>query len=279
MRRLKIASKTFIFGEYLALIGGPSLVLAHDPSFEVEAETNSSLSFHPESAIARWCSRQSAIMFLPKPFQHPLKLGGLGLSSAEFLAAYFLNRKTVDPWLLLEEYRALFKIPPSGYDILAQLTGGLAYIHGESKILHHQMTWPFRETGFVVIATHKKLATHQHVHQISLKQKALALAALGQELSLHWQQNKEAPFYQALNNWRFQLMSLGLEDASTTQIIERLMKIDGVLCAKGCGAMGTDMIFAIYNKQSTFLTQLQELAYDVVTDESGIAQGLKELTC
>lgn len=279
MRHLKIASKTFIFGEYLALIGGPALVLAHEPSFNVTAQKAQGCNFHLESAIARWCSKQADLQYMPQSFTHPLKLGGLGLSSAEFLAAYYLNKKAIDPWIMLEDYQNVYSLPPSGYDVLAQWVGGLATIEAQQKIINSQLAWPFADTGFVVIATDKKLATHHHVHQLSLRSKASALISLGHQLIESWSNADAIKFYQLLKKWRLHLLSLGLEDIGTTQIIEKLMRIDGVICAKGCGAMGADMIFAIYKKQSTFLTQLHELPYSVVTHEGGIAHGIKEILC
>lgn len=279
MRILKIPSKTFIFGEYLALIGGPALLLAHTPYFEVKADINWLPTYHPESAIAKWSDQQTkSLEYMPIPFAHPLKLGGLGLSSAEFLAAYYLNRNSIDPWVMVDEYQSLFLIPPSGYDVLAQLIGGLTLIHRKAKLMTSQMRWPFDQTGYVIIATHKKLPTHKHVHQALLRQKAHVLLPLGQRLSQFWEQNDEMLFYQAMLDWRNQLLTLGLEDHATTQIIEQIMKIEGVLCAKGCGAMGADMIFASYDLQSPFLTKLNELSYDVIADHTGIANGIKELS-
>ncbi len=105
--QILIPGKTFLVGEYLALDGGPSIVLNTGPCFEFTWERENSGSpskdssyihhpFHEASPAGRWLNSIEtpfAGSDYSIQFKDPYKgKGGLGSSTAEFAGAWFFKR-------------------------------------------------------------------------------------------------------------------------------------------------------------------------------------------
>src|SRR3990167_4806167 len=86
----QIPAKTFLLGEYVALQGGPAMILTTTPCFEVGVGDLEIQAIHPDSP-AGLCWRDSGIpgeLFWYDPYEG---IGGLGASSAAFLGAYLCS--------------------------------------------------------------------------------------------------------------------------------------------------------------------------------------------
>ena len=97
---LEIPSKTFVIGEYLALEGTASMLLATKPCFKIKIRESSSLEvqtdkfektddpfaeFHPDSPAGKLCQKlkQKKTYFIEDPHEGN---GGFGRSTAEYLS-------------------------------------------------------------------------------------------------------------------------------------------------------------------------------------------------
>jgi len=146
---LSVPGKTFLVGEYLALSGGPSLLVATEPRFvlRVKAVAPRGRAAHPFAAASpagRYLSRviRDSEMF---EFQDPHQgAGGLGASSAQFALLYaWQNNIDVPPtsdtlWSeLLRDYRLsawclLFRWPEiTGPGLRLAFSG--AFVHTSSN--------------------------------------------------------------------------------------------------------------------------------------------------
>ena len=148
---LIIPSKTYILGEYVALHGGPAILLSATPAFRVTLmQTMSSYPFkippfHPNSTAYRWLAQhQQLLQGWSMEFYDPHQgQGGFGASGAQFIAAYYLSYvaqlsqteyldSTHQPnnraflTALMTAYFDTLSTPrglaPSGYDIVVQNT-------------------------------------------------------------------------------------------------------------------------------------------------------------
>jgi mevalonate kinase len=258
--------KTFLVGEYLALDGGPSLIICTAPRFtlktfkSVAGKRNS--PFAPQSPAGRFMARHKVeFENLRFEFHDPHRgKGGLGASSAQFALAYtwFLNQRSVEPadfdWqALLEEYRACAwsgeGLPPSGADVVAQLTGQISWFDGREHIVR-KLQWPFKSLGFTLIRTGTKLATHEHL-VISKTAKAAphdALRELVREATLAFEGADEKRLLDSVNESARVLLDSELTARGTLGLLTA-MKADGdwALAAKGCGAMGADVILVLHD--------------------------------
>lgn len=146
-RVLSVPGKTFFLGEYLALDGGPSIVVSTRPRFVLRAEPRfnpsdkQTLPFNEMSPAGRYFERhRDDLSKWRLKFEDPhAGRGGLGASSAQWALLCALHRdwKWMDgknfPWnALLAEYRACAwsgqGTPPSGADVISQLSGGLTFV-------------------------------------------------------------------------------------------------------------------------------------------------------
>src|SRR4051812_39210067 len=105
----QIPAKTFLIGEYAALVGHSAILLTTTPCFELSLEPSEKNFIHPESPAGLWLKKQEANIKLTwkDPYQGQ---GGLGASSAQFLSCYlatcYLQNKTVELEQLLQAYEA-----------------------------------------------------------------------------------------------------------------------------------------------------------------------------
>lgn len=287
---IQIPGKTFLFGEYVAQIGGPAIVFCHEPyftlSFKKKEHQNShpEALFHPESPAGKWTLQNyDQFKVLPQQFSNPYNLGGLGQSSAEFVGVWLAGRQPQDHLRteqgleLWKGFRNLFReqeLAPSGYDVLAQYLGGVCQLDMNAGILESSAKWPFADLGMFILATGTKLQTHQHIHQKTLVAKAQGLEALSKLCLEAWQQQEASLFCQALLRFRHGLASLGLEAPATQRLIESWGPIPGMMAAKGCGAMGADMVAIFFDMrfESSLQKQLLNLGAKIVASHHNLAK-------
>ncbi|MDR3187017.1 MAG: hypothetical protein LBT63_01120 [Holosporaceae bacterium] len=255
-------SKTFLVGEYAVLFGGSAVLLATDPEFKLLAArttTGESLAGIGDGSAAHkfYLAHKNVFKNLSIRFTDPFNgAGGLGASSAQFVLLYKLYLRlsggNFDAKSFLEEYRTLAtcgtaSLKPSGADCLTQ-----CYNHSICFSPHDgsvgKIEWDFPHLDFAIFRTGFKVVTHEHLRELrpmdvsELKEfssGALQSFVDGDEDSLV---ENVQNFFNALKEMR-----LVLEQISN--LVEKILKLDGVLAAKGCGAMGADTIITIFFRE------------------------------
>lgn len=266
-----IPSKTFLFGEYVAMYGGPALIALTKPLFSKDEQKR----LHPECLASQFWKKQtgqSCPWGLDDPYQ---KKGGLGASSAEFLLAYrhFFNEQQMGLEHLHQSYISCVNSghPPSGYDLLAQTGFGCSLI--ESKPFKvSSFDWHFNELGFMLIHTNKKLATHEHLKNVgvSIDWKRLMISTeMGCEAYLEADSEKwikaTTIFYQAL-------LKQNLVSPYTQFLIDGCMQHLPVVAAKGCGALGADVLvlYVLKEKMPFVCEQLVQKDIEILATHSDL---------
>ncbi|AHE68165.1 mevalonate kinase family protein [Legionella oakridgensis] len=266
-------AKTFLLGEYVAVTGGPALVLTTAPCFEVTLSQETGLNgIHPASPAGRWWTQATMEQGLSwfDPYQNR---GGMGASSAQFLGAYYascyLHNKMPT---LMEMHNAYAEVSwngqglrPSGYDVLAQSLYGCVYIHHQQH-QYQIYNWPFDDLAFILLHTGKKLATHHHLQHASLPEKIIELAGIVESGKRAFESSNGFRLIEAVNAYHEQLMIFNLVAEGSQQYLEWLRQQPGVLAAKGCGAMGADVLLLLVSRTqlSSVLGQLSLQDCDVL---------------
>lgn len=276
---LSVGSKVFLMGEYLALDGGPALLASLEPRFQMKVTKQNTLPAAAVSELANVSPLSPAGIFYQNnykalsqyqfEFQDPYAgKGGWGASSAQYamLAAFYYGQSTIQTeaqWNLDlhqvdQEYLKITRentagLPPSGMDVLAQLRGGLVFIDRNKGRLDN-LIWPFNDISFLMFATGVKIATHTHLQNLynsdfgELPFEALRDSA--EKFMMAFQKVQSKPLLTAFSEFREVLKRNHLEAESTTQWIEKLKPIHGVLSVKGCGALGADVILLLIDKNA-----------------------------
>jgi mevalonate kinase len=292
MAELSVAGKTFVAGEYLALLGGPALVLSTEPRFRLQVSggaVNSENPFHPESPAGKlWAMDASFFSQYLIRFQDPYQIGGFGASSAQFalLHAFWQLKEDIfaeaerffDWHEMLHDYRAIAKTEgyaPSGADVVGVCAGGLTWFdRNNGKV--QTFAWPFQDMDFFVSHTGRKLATHEHLKSLtafSVEGFEMAMNQIHQGL-IHIQFED---FLAGMKQYRQLLSEKNWVTEFTSQMVEKLEKNSKILFAKGCGAMGSDVILVFCEKchSKDVQSSLSDAGLTVVADSSQVAQGLQ----
>ncbi|MBL7689681.1 MAG: hypothetical protein JNJ49_16715 [Bdellovibrionaceae bacterium] len=288
-RSISIPAKTFLVGEYLALSGGPSIVVTTAPAFKFSWLYEDSRSpelnhpFHPESPAGRFLAEMDLKSGrISIEFNDPYRgSGGFGGSTAEFLGAWMLSRWLGDDavassaaeWCVeVRDYRdqvcpvwtserlgggrfmdvldayAVFEPRASGADLVAQVTGGVAIWDRNKQVMRKQV-WPFDGLELSLLRTGRKMKTHEH-----LKTVRPLTVETQQELEL-WVQDAVQAFafadadrlIAAVRGVGKTLEAQGLVAEHTLQALRDLADVTGVRAAKGCGAMGADVVAVLHD--------------------------------
>lgn len=261
---LSVPGKTFLCGEYLALVGGPSLVLATGPRFVADFEvlprpSSGAAPFASQSPAGRWIdSHASSFANVEIRFLDPHRgLGGLGASSAQFALVYARSKSwdSLDPALvdwaaLLSDYRACafdgVGTPPSGADVVAQLVGGVTWFDGVRNVAR-RLQWNFGGLGFTLLRTGVKLATHEHLKKPQAAPHEALRRAVAKATTA-FEESDGALLVDAVGETREALSSAGLTAEGTRSLLAEIEAAElGVEASKGCGAMGADVILLLHD--------------------------------
>jgi mevalonate kinase len=273
-----IPGKTFLLGEYVALFGGPSLVAATAPSFVVTFISGSGQHpFHAESPAGRYIARHKD--FFAKfdiTFVDPYQTGGFGASTAQFIAVCGFQKKHDDivlerpfnfknPVLAMDiwnSYRELFvgeATPPSGADLIAQIVGGVTSFRADKREWE-KIEWPWTTIGPLLCKTPYKVNTHEHLSVVDKSR--IPVAELQNCVELAVAALKKEDF----NAFKEQSLKFlvcqeqaGLLAPDAHEAIAKASKTPGVLLARGCGALGADVL-AVYGKPQEELKNLKMVA-------------------
>jgi mevalonate kinase len=259
---LSAPSKTFLLGEYVALFGGPAIILTTEPRFKliVSQKSPSSRSktvITAQSTVDKLL-KQEAELFAKYHIQfvdpHHAK-GGFGASSAEFLLIAALKKYLLKEPLndvdLLQQFRRLAYegrgLPPSGADLMAQLHGQICYFGAKQQQIV-TLAWPFANLCYCLIHTGNKLATHIHLQTLH----SVDVSKLEHITWQGWaslQASDSTGFINAINNYAENLLSQNLVSQYTQSLLQELTACPRIVAAKGCGAMGADVILVIYQHE------------------------------
>lgn len=272
----KIPAKTFLLGEYAALIGQPAILLTTTPYFELSVLPTPELQgIHSESPAGRFWKHTGLSQGLG--WQDPyLGVGGMGASSAQFLGAYLAyttltNRLPAYEELLTQYFEFAWTgvgEKPSGYDVLAQANHQCVLL---DKIQNNVAStpWPFDDLTFVLLHTGKKLATHDHLKTVILSNVFDALgniAATAQRAFLN--QDSEA-FVHTVNAYYQQLLGADLVAPHTQDLVRTFQSMPGIKAAKGCGALGSDVILLLISTRDNEIIPLQQ--YKIMATSGSLA--------
>ncbi|MCR9191760.1 MAG: hypothetical protein NXI01_03785 [Gammaproteobacteria bacterium] len=272
MKHWSIPAKTFLVGEYAALLGQSAIILTTNPSFELRQVKEPGLhGIHPQSPAGRWWTQHPTPSFglaWHDPYQG---LGGLGASSAQFLGVYQAWAEsqaiTIETESLLKAYQSVTSTagtPPSGYDVLAQWMRGCVYINRQNHTLktlstQDHNTWPFTDIGYILIHTQEKLSTHEHLQSLALSTSMPHLVELVEHARYAFETQSSQDLIMAVQGYHQALSAQGWVAPHTQQLIQRLNTESQALAIKGCGAMGADVLLLLM-RQEEVQSQANHLA-------------------
>lgn len=249
----RIPAKTFLLGEYAAVVGASAIILTTAPCFELALTDDHSMQgIHPDSPAGQWWAHHR-ISSQGVSWHDPYKgKGGLGASSAQFLGVYLASCRLLhvepSPKALLDAYyQCAWRgegLRPSGYDLLAQSQNRCVYINREQQVLK-SYEWPFKDISFLLLHSGQKLATHYHLRNMSLPPAINQLAATVELAQAAFEQVNSAELVKAINTYQQQLSNFHLVAPHSLEHIQIFNSQPDVLAAKGCGALGADVLLLI----------------------------------
>lgn len=246
---LYLPAKTFLIGEYAVLQGAPAIAVATTPCFEITyRNTKPTHAFHPDSPAGQLSQQHPPAVHIDiAPQKHP---GGLGQSSAEFLAVWAANphnMTTIDIETILTTFWSCtsgLATRPSGMDIATQYFGQCTFFDGQQ---YQAMPWPFETLMLGLWHTGRKLATHTHLQ--SLHTPPHALTTLAQQALTAMLNQNDMAFVNHVRAYQSALAHAGLQAETTAKYCQHLMTHPNILACKGCGAMGADVILALFHPE------------------------------
>ncbi|MDE0150885.1 MAG: hypothetical protein OXK80_00090 [Bdellovibrionales bacterium] len=160
-------------------------------------------------------------------------------------------------------------IIPSGADIVSQWLGKVCIFSKPS--IAESMDWPFRDLSFALIRTGENLQTWKHLENLKQKNfsqlKEISFVALEALRS-----SSESLFVQSIQDYRKALEEESLIHPSTTKILQELDSHPEILAAKGCGAMGAEVISVFFRKDAKNLNFLKN--YNCISGLQSLDQGV-----
>lgn len=282
---LSVGGKTFIAGEYLALDGGPCLLATTAPRFELHVEMkdpskSSDPIFHPHSPAGKlWAESQNFLNQFDLKFIDPYKSGGFGASTAQFVLLYsFIHASSLNWQQAINQYRELAKpdqgFAPSGADLAAMMKGHLCFFEREKSHLEG-VNWPFGDKDFLIVKTSVKLSTHDHLQELK-SFKAEPLRSDMQLIRRGLAENTFETFILGLRSFREKISALGLTAQETQKWVKELESHPEVIFAKGCGAMGMDVLFILFEKRNKPRVQeiVRMMGFEAKAGLSDLTDGL-----
>lgn len=286
---LKIPSKTYLAGEYNILAGGNAILLSTTPYFEFSlTQGKYSHPFHAESPAGKFIARHHKLFEnFQLDFHDPYNSnGGFGASGAQFIGAYcsklFIQQGAISQQNLnidemLETYWSLIDSnpKPSGGDIVSQIHGGITCYNSEKKVVTTS-TWTFDDIGFALIPTNLNVTTHTHLKKYAITLNE-SLDENVKNIQYSMQIGASSDFILWLEKFYAKLLAKNLCIDETLDIIKKFNSCEDILMAKGCGALGADVILVIYNinAKQKVVEFISDLGLNVVATESSLANQIE----
>ncbi|MBC7465231.1 MAG: hypothetical protein H7256_04510 [Bdellovibrio sp.] len=257
-----IPAKTFLIGEYSALVGGSVLGLATGPGFEVKYSKamEATPPFHTNSPAGLLWNQEitdensadelkNIKIEIVELFNN---LGGFGRSTAEYLSALIpsLIKKNEDFVQIRKKYQELSLksgAGASGADLAIQYFGNVTIVNG-SKNSYSSTGWKLTDHDFILVSTGQKVKTHEHVSQLDLKL-IQTFPKFSDAIVDTYLTGSAEDFIAGVSDWSNFLAGHGLTHSYSSELKKAILKIENVLCAKPCGALGADVIAIICKKE------------------------------
>ena len=286
---ISFPSKTFLIGEYAVLEGAPAVLVNTKPRFcfEVKEGKNLKSSFHSDSPAGQWLEQHLQIQYDITSYDPHNSQGGFGFSSAQFNLVYLLGKvleggKTLEAGQIPEvnllqmwtDYRSLdFKgHTPSGADIISQWEGR-ACVFSSDPFNVDSLDWPFKDLDFLLIRTGVKLNTWEHLKEIkSSGFSEMADIVKGAILGIKSKDAKE--FILALNEYSACLEKKSLVHNNTSLLLNKLKEIKPIVTAKGCGAMGAEVVVVFFNPKDKSEVELALREHTIVSKQEDLTYGI-----
>ncbi|MFV8250724.1 hypothetical protein [Bdellovibrio bacteriovorus] len=262
-----VPGKTFIAGEYLALAEGPTLFFLSQPCFETEIRRGKGdvLGIHQDSPAGVFISKHRGYF---RNFDITFRdaysgKGGFGASTAQFLSVYAMwlykeahqmdMEKYLDFKHMLEVYYHVAwngqGQRPSGADLVAQLKGSMTFFEKRRGMIS-VASWPFDDLELLLVHTGNKLATHEHLRTLPVFPTAGLESAM---LTIRDAFDKidSGRFVEGVKAYAQELLKLNFTCEPTLKLLSDINQIPGVKAAKGCGALGVDVMAIVTAKGET----------------------------
>ena len=288
-----VPGKAFLAGEYLALDGGLTLLAMTEPRFELRVSSGSGqrIGIPEGSPAARFVDRHpSFFKNLNLQFSDPHQgAGGWGASTAQYLSVFALQAwkqaandeasAELDTKELLDQYRldawSGQGRPPSGADLIGQMKGGFTFFEKRAGMISQQ-PWPFESHEGFLLKTGVKVQTHEHLREL-LDPDFSALGPLMDQVKSGWLRADGEQFGEAITAYGKALARQKKVALSTLDILHDLFWMNGVKGAKGCGAMGADLIFVLLERSAcrSFEIWAQEKGFEILNIREQMSRGLE----
>ena len=279
-KKWQIPAKTFLLGEYAALQNLGALIRTTTPCFELTLTHHAKLQgIHPDSPAGRWWTEahhKNHGLHWYDPFN---QRGGMGASSAQFIGAYYattyLRGQTYSLPEMLEAYWQCawtgVGLRPSGYDVMAQSLYGCVSIHRQNARCD-SLLWNFTDLDFILIHTGNKLATHHHLLKATLSKNMAHLDTLVSLAQQAFVETDSSMLITAVNAYHQALLQMNLVDTNTLQLMASLRHHPEILAAKGCGAMGADVVLLLVKPMDVenLQRELSKMNLHVVATKSSL---------
>lgn len=276
---MNIPAKTFFLGEYAVLNNAPALIALTSPCFSfvlTPCENFSLGEIHPLSPAGKLAlDYQADLGDVLLDFHDPYSgLGGLGASTAQFLAVFKQLNPSYSHDALLQSYFHYAwdgkGTRPSGADLIAQDHKGLCFYQKEKT--PEILSWPFESISFLLLRSNQKLATHKHLSTLNNTIDTVCASDVVRTAFEAIKQNNALNFITSINEYGDLLETVGLQAPHTLKAKETLIRLPGVKAFKGCGAMGADIFLIIYDKSQEIklLAELKNTPYPIAADERAL---------
>ena len=242
-RSWSLPSKTFLVGEYSALVERGCLLLNTHPRF-AQLKNGHFLDPHQQkggfgASSAKWLCNYLSCNYLTKEERehlfHPNKDQLDTKLAIKLRSAY---QKEV------KQSESSLKMTPSGVDILSQCIGQVAYIDVQKNIFK-SLIWPFKDLSFIIFPTGNKAFTLEHLKEDIQIQDCKLLSEKSQEVIKAFLNHKKNEFLSTLNDFDCCLENLGFCCAQTLSLKKNIRKHFPKVIVKGCGALGMDTLLLI----------------------------------
>ena len=287
-KKISFPSKTFLIGEYAVLEGAPAVLLNTEPRFSFSiTEQKGENCFHSQSPAGQWLNLHPEILkSFHIEYQDPYEeRGGFGFSSAQFNLVYLLGEmlkghafEKNDLLQMWRAYRALaFKGQiPSGADVISQWLGDVC-LFSFNPFEAYSISWPFADLDFFLIRTEVKLNTWEHLDQIKEENFSGLSSIVKKAIACMDKSNKEG-FISALDEYALELQKQGLVHQNTESFLNKIKTIKSVITAKGCGAMGAEVVAVFFDPKNREEVRASLKEENIIVNSSDLSSGVKVLS-
>ncbi len=162
---------------------------------------------------------------------------------------------------------------PSGADVVSQWLGGVC-LFSFAPFSARSIGWPFPDLDFFLIRTNTKLNTYTHLDILSEK-KFSDLSGLAKKATACINGWDKVGFISALKEYSICLKKRGLVHEDTLLFLNRIESLKPVVLAKGCGAMGAEVIAVFFDSKDKEILRDLLQKENIVASSSQLTSGIK----